>query len=501
MALEEETIHARVNTGMRWLLFTSVISLVSGFGTNVILGRIAPELLGYYGYLSLTVSVLSTFFIFGGANVIVNYLPRTDSGNKVSFIFTYAFFVVLAALTFLIIAYLFPSLLRIIYGDRYQLSDTLVVITFLPMVIVQTIMWAVLQADMEFKGLAISQQIISWLNVVMFAFIFSGIVHTGLSISNEHIVYIVFLGSNVISILIGLYRFFHIYKSSWQFPKFYVPKGFWRFTVTFHLGTLLAFVILYADQLVIFRFSGFKELGFYRAAVVLAQFSVWAPQVIDRSVYSTFCNLISNKKSILEPYLKFCRINVLASSAIGMVLILFSREILYLFGKQFSDTAYLFLIILTMAKLLTAPINMVSGALLTAMQKVNVTLIGNATGAAIALILYHFLTSRFGVIGVVYGYFLVNVYLLVYVSIASWYYSRIPFPAKIYLFMLLIIGTSLLGWYMFSDLSLQNIFIKCGLAAGSIFVILKLNIMQGEDVREVIGTFLPLKYFRVGTSA
>jgi len=48
------------------MLVLSASAMLFGFGTNVILGRAGPETLGFYGFLMVTYSLVSTFSVLGG---------------------------------------------------------------------------------------------------------------------------------------------------------------------------------------------------------------------------------------------------------------------------------------------------------------------------------------------------------------------------------------------------------------------------------------------------
>jgi len=78
---ERDEILRRTFNGAKWMLYLSATALAAGFCTNVILGRVGVETLGFYSMLMLLVSMVQTFFVFGGSNVLVNFC-RTSPPSK-----------------------------------------------------------------------------------------------------------------------------------------------------------------------------------------------------------------------------------------------------------------------------------------------------------------------------------------------------------------------------------------------------------------------------------
>ena len=63
---QREEILGRTFSGAKWMLYLSASALVAGFCTNVVLSRMGAETLGFYSVLMLLVSMIQTFFVFGG---------------------------------------------------------------------------------------------------------------------------------------------------------------------------------------------------------------------------------------------------------------------------------------------------------------------------------------------------------------------------------------------------------------------------------------------------
>ena len=77
-------------SGVRWTLILSAVAIPLSYATNVILGRISPRALGAYGLLIVFSAIITTFFLFGGSQVVVRFLPELRSEKKGAFIFSYS---------------------------------------------------------------------------------------------------------------------------------------------------------------------------------------------------------------------------------------------------------------------------------------------------------------------------------------------------------------------------------------------------------------------------
>ena len=85
--METEQILKSSVVGARWTLGLSLAVIPLSYGTNIILGRTSPEALGTYGFLTVLISVVATFFMFGGSQVIVKFLPQLESEKRSAFLY------------------------------------------------------------------------------------------------------------------------------------------------------------------------------------------------------------------------------------------------------------------------------------------------------------------------------------------------------------------------------------------------------------------------------
>ena len=133
---------------------------------------------------------------------------------------------------------------------------------------------------------------------------------------------------------------------------------------------------------------------------------------MDKTVYTTFCNLVGTHLPTEQAYARFGQINLITSSAILLVLSLFCRELMLIVGKGFSESSAAVFVILSIAKALTAPMIYLNLALLTAYQRTDLTVLYYCAGGALALGIYWFVAST-GMIGIALGFTTLQIMLFV----------------------------------------------------------------------------------------
>ncbi len=500
---QRDEILSRTFNGAKWMLYLSASALIAGFCTNVMLGRLGAEVLGLYSALMLIVSLVQTFFVFGAANVFVNYLPNLESYKKPQFIFSYSVVVYVAGAFFLALCLLFPPILQIVFRSTLNIPVGLYLTVFVPILLAQVLVWALLQAEMEGTALAISQNAVSW-----FYFLIIGVMTVAgfftasafISPKFDSPIFVAVVLANIIALGIGL---FFLNREHLSFSKmtsgWFLPDGFWRFTFALHFGTLFNFVISNAAPLFILRELGLRELGYFRAASVFAAFVNWVPGVFDKSFYPSFCNLVSKKLSTHEVYGRFSRLNAMSSGIVALVIILFTRELLTVFGKEFGSEAYFLLIMLAAGYLVSTPFIQINFALVTAHLKTPHTMGAYAIGAVSGILLYSFLVPQFGLLGIAFAFVLLQLIMFVLSVGLAWHFTRSPFPMRAYIITLCAVCVGFVGAKFFGDVSVLNTVIKAGLFALFFVLLIATKLVTKSEFREMLSVVLPKTFQPGGT--
>ena len=497
---DTERVVTRSLGGARWMLWLSASALACGFGTNVVLGRTGPELLGFYGFLTLTVSLISVFFVLGGANVLVNYLPKQRAEQKLPFLLTYGGIVVLSAAAFLALAAAFPFLLDLVYGTVAESSVLAYLAAFLPVVVLQTLVWSALQADLDLKVLAVSHQLVSSLNFAFLAFVaaagwLEGDVSTG-----RRYVLLSMLVANIAALALAVVRLWRKHVRSWGGGTgTHLPGGFWRFSLFFHSSTLVQFGVRSLDQVYVLRELGFVALGYYRSALVLAQLANFLLVVTDRAFYSTFCNVAPDAQPGLHR--RFVRLNTVGTALVGLVLLAFSRELLELFGASATSTSRTLLLLLAGAILLAFPITSVNNALVAARERMNLLFVNNVIGAAAAIVLYETFTGRLNLVGVGWAFAILQLLMLFVSSFAARRAAGVAFSLPSFALSTAAVTAGVAAALSFEEVTAVGIGVKLLLCAAFLPLVVIARLVTPDELRELARLVLPGRWTSPKTAA
>jgi O-antigen/teichoic acid export membrane protein len=488
-----DEILTRTFNGAKWMLYLSASALVAGFCTNVMLGRLGAEALGLYSALMLIVSLVQTFFVFGAANVFVNYLPNLSPQKKPQFIFSYSIVVYVAGAFSLALCLLFPPILQLVFRTTLNLPVGLYLTVLVPILLAQVLVWAMLQAELEGTALAISQNAVSWFYFLIIATMaLIGLLVSSASPEFNGYIFAAVVLANVVALGIG---FFFINKEHLTLGNltsgWFLPDGVWRFTFALHIGTLFNFIISNAAPLFILRELGLRELGYFRAAAVFAAFVNWIPGVFDKSFYPSFCTLVSKNLPTNEVYGRFSRLNAMTSGIVALVIILFTRELLTVFGKEFSGEAYFLLIMLAAGYLVSTPFIQINFALVTAHLKTPHTMGAYGIGAVAGILLYSILVPRFGLSGIALAFVALQLIMFALSMVLTWHFTRSPFPTRAYLITVCAVGVGFIGAKFFGDVSLLNTAFKTGLFGLFFVLVLVTKLVTRMELLEMLSVVLP----------
>lgn len=473
------------------MLYLSASALLAGFLTNVILARAGVETLGFYTLLMLIVSMVQTFFVFGAANVLIQFIPNLALNDRPRFIFTYSIVVFLFGGLLLVLCLVFPSILQLVFRQELNISITLYLLTLVPILLSQALVWAILQAELEGTILAISQNAVSWFYFVNIGvLLLLGVL--GHESSVTRFVFWAVVVANVIALAIGVYFLPRGYltldrsRGIW-----FLPDGFWRFSLALHAGTLFNFVISNAAAVFILRELSIRDLGYFRAAMVFAGFVSWIPSVFDKAFYPSFTNLISKKLPTDDVYGKFSRINAVSSGLVALVTLLFTRELLTVFGKEFTEGSFMLLALLSAGYVVSSPFLQVNFALVTAKLKTTHTMVAYALGAGAAVVLYSTLVPRYGLAGIGAAFIALQLLLLILSWLLTWYFARVRFPFRAFLITLAVVGVGMIGALGLPEVSFTNTLLKAGLFGGCIASVFFFKWVTRDEVLEMLTLMIP----------
>jgi O-antigen/teichoic acid export membrane protein len=378
-----------------WMMLAMLIGVPAGLLTQVLIGRsLGSAGLGIYSLVLLAISTIQTFLLFGGSNVIVNFIPRATARQKTAFLRAYLDIAVGFAGVFLIVLMIFPMLLRAIVpgwnGDAHLLLLFLGI--GLPIVIGQTLVLAILQGEMELAAAARTQYGVQMLGCIL-AILMSVFVVPHHWFASWQIIPLIVLGAYLGALVGGCAALVRVMRHRWRWsPRRQLPDGFWKFTTTFHMHSIVTFFFANCDQLIIvWRITDVGQVGIFRAALVVATYLFWMPNLLTGAMYPLFTNLHARHIStaLVAAYQRYSVITALIVAGGALLIGLVAPVIIPIFGHDFSSMSVELLQIFALMYALVASAAYVpTAALITAHEDIWINLLMNllALGLRLAFI-------------------------------------------------------------------------------------------------------------------
>jgi O-antigen/teichoic acid export membrane protein len=469
--------------GAKWTLGLSLAVMPLSYGTNIILGRTSPEALGIYGFLGVLMSVVATFFMFGGSQVIVKFLPELDSAKTRAFLSAYTALTFGVAATLLFIIILNPATLTYLTRREIDVRFLPYLCVLAPIVLIQHISLAALQARMQIKWMSI----ISKLTPVLYFFCFLALKLFFGGHFTQHgflAIIAVVVGSNVISLFLAVYQVCtKVIGRVESFIQGFFPRGFWYFATVIHFSTIALFILDSFDQAFVVSRFDLSELGLYRAPLVTAQSVRWMPLILTQTMLPLFSNLLARREGqyIRFVYARLTRYGVLGTSAVALILILFSRQILGLFGEAYVATSSV-LTILSGVFILSA-VSTVNSSVIVATGRVGWGTVNGLIGSATQIFLSLMLVDRLGLNGIAVA----KVSNLLCITALNalfvlWAFGLRPESKVIMVLAIDLVAILLAQWIVPPTLPLV-VFRNLAILAGFSYLVWRLGVITRDDCR------------------
>jgi O-antigen/teichoic acid export membrane protein len=262
---------SRILSGMRWTVWLSALAAPFGLAINFLLARVGPETLGVYGLLGVYVALTSAFMYFGGDSVIMRFIPDCCADDRASFLLSYLIVILAVISGWLVFVWFCPAAMRLVLGktggDRFLFL--ILCLAVVPIIFAMVI--ACLKGMLEIRLSQVLAKLATITSLVFYAalFVFDRAL---LSAHPLAVVWSVYLGTTAILAVVGgvrLIRLFHAPRLHW-----YLPDGFWRYSIHTQQVSFTAFAAARLDYVLIVGFGGLALLGKYVAVLAVATI-VW----------------------------------------------------------------------------------------------------------------------------------------------------------------------------------------------------------------------------------
>lgn len=399
---EINSVKRRAIKSAKWMVITSVISMLSSYVTNIILGNISPEVLGTYSAINVFISSLTTFVGFGGAIVLSNFIPKTESSEeKTRLLYTYTAlsFALYGVLTAAIL--LFPELNMLLCGGLTGVPQYIALFVLAPIFVIKTVLSYLLVGLLEARMSNIMTKLFTFILAITLVILL--ILNPALI--EKHLAIVVFLTAilgNLLAIILG---FAHIKKEKVlvKTSGFYVPSGFWEFCFLTFLGAIISFLYRNADKMFLISLGDMGQLGYYQAIISVLTLVEFVPQLLGNVTIPFFSNLIKmgDSKEIEESYERIEKYMLFFLISCVLAVIALSDIILGMFGPDYIDYKYL-LIILVCAKCISC-LDFTNTPMLIVLEKNRIRILNGVGQILIQFAITYLTIDKLGILGVVLG--------------------------------------------------------------------------------------------------
>jgi O-antigen/teichoic acid export membrane protein len=328
----------RMVLGMRWTVWLSALAIPFSYGTPILLARTSPEAIGTYGLLSVYIGVVLGLFYLGGDAVAIKFIPELDSQKRLSFLVSYFLVVCLAVLPWLVAARVWRGGLHYVLGGQASESFELLLLILSPLSILFSLVGAALKGILEIAWAQIINRLITIGSFLVYAALFLAF-RTVLAHSYTQVIWATYLALCAIGSLVGIERLlqFNGLPCAWRSLRFFLPKGFWPYTLSLQQLSALTFFTQRLDAILILNFGNLALLGEYVAIVTLAESIRLIGKFFLDTLLPSLTNLIAagNVKGASDVFKLHMRILFLVNAASTCALIFLAGPIVTLLGPKY----------------------------------------------------------------------------------------------------------------------------------------------------------------------
>lgn len=391
--------------GMRWTLWLSAASVPFSYGVTILLARVSPEAIGTYGLLNVYIGLVLGLFYLGGDAVAIKFIPELDKEKRLSFLVSYFLVICLAVFPWVAAAAIWPQKLRYLMGEQNSESFQILLLILSPVSILASLVGAALKGMLEIGWAQIIARLITIGSFLIYATL-SVTSHELLVHFYSHVIWGTYLILCALSAFLGIQRLSssNALPGNWQSLKFFLPRGFWHYTLSLQQLSALGFFTQRLDAIVILNFGDLALLGRYVAVITLAESTRLISRFFTDTLLPSLTNMVAARNLVAASgvFQTHMRVLFLVNTVSTCGLILMARPITALLGARYMDLSPL-VILLAFFVGLSIP-SSVGGTVLSSIGKQQ-----RAVGVALAqialyIILFLFLWPRWQLMGAVSAY-------------------------------------------------------------------------------------------------
>ncbi|MGA9883693.1 MAG: hypothetical protein WBQ34_08240 [Candidatus Acidiferrales bacterium] len=395
----------RIISGMRWTVWLSVLAVPFSYGTTIILARTSPEAVGTYGLLGVYIGLNLGIFYLGGDAVAIKFIPELEPEKRPSFLVSYFLVICLAVLPWIVAATIWPQGLQHLFGKEASPSFELLLLVLSPIPILGSLVSAALKSVLDI-GWA---QLIRRLATISSFLVFGSLYFFLRSTLSRH--YPLVIWGTYLTVCLGgaaggFYRLWRVagWNRYWRGIRFFLPRGFWPYTLSLQQVSALSFISGRLDVVLILNIAGLDLLGKYVAVITLAEairlISAYFAGTLLPSLTNTLAD--GNVAGAGSAFHVHMRILFLVSTASTCGLILLARPITALLGLKYHGLSTLVVLAALLVGICTP--GGLGGALLSSIGRQQLAVWVGVGQIAIYVLMFALLWPRYRLTGAVLAY-------------------------------------------------------------------------------------------------
>lgn len=332
-------LRSSILSGMRWTLWLSVLAMPFSYGTNVLLARLGPEVIGTFGLLGVYIALVTAFFYLGGDTVALRFVPELPPGDRAPFLGSYFLVICLTLLPWLGFAALFPDKLHYLFGRQGGAPFHLLILCLSPIYILFCLLIAALKGMLEIRSAQALFRMVPIGSFLVYAGFFLGL-RDILARHYTGLIWGIYLGLVTLGVTLGFRHLFGLcpgsYRTRW---RFFLPRGFWRYTLSTQQVGVVWFFIQRMDYVLILNFGGLSVLGKYVAISTVAMLTPTVNTFFMDSLFPSLMNLVAagNLDAASATLSVYMRILFAVNTITTCGLILLAGPLIALMGPKYAD--------------------------------------------------------------------------------------------------------------------------------------------------------------------
>jgi O-antigen/teichoic acid export membrane protein len=331
-------VRVRIFSGLRWALWLTVLSTPFSYGITVLLARSGPEVLGTYGTLVVYLGAVTAFFYLGGDNVTIKFLPELLPERRAPFLLSYALVIALWFCGGLIALSIWPDSLRLLFGKVGDRRSHLLLVSLAPICLSMSLVIGALKGLLDVQLAHALLRSLTVAQCLAYAVLFLGF-PTLLARHYGVLVWGLYLTLALLATLVGL---FHLLERrrivlSRRPLEFWLPPGFWAYTLSAQMVSVIWFFLVQLDALLIINFGDLADLGRYVAIMTVPMVARVASNLVIETIMPSLTNAWASggPAAASEVFTMYWRLLLIVNTALGGGLILFVGPISRLMGPEY----------------------------------------------------------------------------------------------------------------------------------------------------------------------